>query len=243
MFTQIVSTYETFSAGTATIKAYIYKFAKRNAQKISAFMMASKMLSVMMLFVLVPLNSPSQAQVTKKQDTVEIKLDQSNPIGVVGKNRQVAIATGDSNLDLAQKSKSSKVASTSVSSYQSVERDPSYFRGLYQRAGATYNVPWQLIEAVHYVETGASDSTTESSYAGAQGPMQFMPGTWRAYAVDANGDGNADIHNVDDAVFGAANLLAQGGAAEGDYQSALFNYNHAQWYVDKVMGIARDAGM
>ncbi|MCL5407260.1 MAG: lytic transglycosylase domain-containing protein [Patescibacteria group bacterium] len=241
MFTQIVSTYETFSTGTVTIKAYIYKFAKRNAQKISAFMMASKMLSVMMLFVLVPLNSPSQAQNTKKQDVAEVKLDQASPIAVTGKNRQVAIATGQSNLDLAKQSTSSKAVSYSPS--QSVERDPSYFRGLYQRAGAAYNVPWQLIEAVHYVETGASDSTTESSYAGAVGPMQFMPGTWRTYGVDANGDGVASINNVDDAVFGAANLLAQGGAAEGDYQSALFNYNHAQWYVDKVMGIARDAGM
>ena len=226
-----------------TIKLYIYKFAKKNSQKISSFMMASKMLSVMMLFVLAPINSPSQTKVAQNKDTLEIKLDQASPVVVTGKNRQVAIATGDSNIDSVQKSTASKVASVSSASYQNIERDPSYFRGLYQRAGAAYNVPWQLIEAVHYVETGASDSTNESSYAGATGPMQFMPGTWRAYGVDANGDGVAQITNVEDAVFGAANLLAQGGAAEGDYQSALFNYNHAQWYVDKVLGIARDAGM
>lgn len=243
MFTKTVSIVDWIIDTFQTIRLYIQKFARKNGQKISSLMMASKMLSVMMLFVMVPLNSPSQGQIPQKKDTVEVKLDQASPIAVTGKNRQIAIATGDSNLDLQQKSATSSTVSNGSSSYQSVERDPSYFRGLYQRAGATYNVPWQLIEAVHYVETGCSDSTTESSYAGATGPMQFMPGTWRTYGVDANGDGTASITNVEDAVFGAANLLAAGGAAEGDYQSALFNYNHAQWYVDKVMGIARDAGL
>ncbi len=202
--------------------------------------MASKMLSVVMLLSLIPLGAGSHS--AKKIQTPEVKLDQSCPIAVVGKNRQVAIVTGESNLDLQTKQAGSKVASANYA-MPSVERDPSYFRGLYQRAGAAYGVPWQLLEAVHYVESGSSDSTSKGSYAGAQGPMQFMPGTWRAYGVDGNGDGRAEITNVDDAVFGAANLLAAGGAAEGNFQSALFNYNHAQWYVNKVMGIARDAGM
>ena len=68
--------------------------------------------------------------------------------------------------------------------------------------------------------------------------MQFMPGTWRAYAVDGNGDGTADVHDVSDAIYGAANLLAAGGAAEGNVDGALFNYNHAQWYVNKVNEVA-----
>jgi membrane-bound lytic murein transglycosylase B len=202
------------------------------------------MLSVIVLLALVPLDSGKvQGIQTEKH---EVKLDTSSPVAVVGKNRQIALATGESQIDLQTKSSAIKV--TSVASNQSevsqdIERDPSYFRGLYQRAGSAYGIPWQLIEAVHYIETGCSDSTNVSSYAGAQGPMQFMPGTWRAYGVDANGDGVAQINNVEDAVFGAAHLLAAGGAAEGDYQSALFNYNHAQWYVDKVMNVARDAGM
>lgn len=246
MFTQIVSRVSTVSEGTAnwiaesftTIHSYIEKITRKNAKKVSALMMASKLLSVAVLLTLIPLNT---TKVTKDNNVAEIKFDQANAMAVVGKNRQVVVTTGESNIDVQSKPASRQIAYASPT--QSVERDPSYFRGLYQRAGATYGVPWQLIEAVHYIETGASDSTTISSYAGAQGPMQFMPGTWRAYGVDANGDGQASIHNVDDAVFGAANLLAQGGAAEGDYQAALYNYNHSQSYVNKVLAVARDAGM
>lgn len=237
MFTQIVLF---FSKGAQEVVKYLRKFARENAQRISALMLASKMLSVVMLLALLPLGAGSQTP--KTQNSPEIKLDQTSPLAVAGKNRQVAIATGESNLDWQTKAAARKIGYSDTSSF-GIERDPSYFRGLYQRAGAAYGVPWQLLEAVHYVESGASDSTTERSYAGAQGPMQFMPGTWRTWGVDGNGDGRADITNVEDAVFGAAHLLAAGGAAEGNYQSALFNYNHAQWYVDKVLGVARDAGL
>lgn len=239
MFTQIVCLTVN---NLRTTRQYIQNFAFKNSQKISAFMMASKMFSVAVLFALIPLDSQ---KVQARPVATEIKFDQSQSLAVVGKNRQVAITTAQSNLDMATKSSAPQIASANdnYSELSGVERDPSYFRGLYQRAGAAYNVPWQLIEAVHYVETGCSDSTNETSYAGATGPMQFMPGTWRTYASDGDGDGSANIYDVEDAVFGAANLLAQSGAAEGDYQSALFNYNHAQWYVDKVIAIARDAGM
>lgn len=223
---------------TQTVKEYVENFTQKHYQRISALMMASKMFSIVILFALIPFSN----QKMQKENPIEVKLDQTNPIPVSGKNRQVAIATGNSNIDIVSGTSSRQIAYAG-SSANGVERDPSYFRGLYQKAGSAYGVPWQLIEAVHYVETGCSDNTSESSGAGATGPMQFMPGTWRTYGVDADGNGSADITNVNDAVYGAANLLAQGGAAEGDYQSALFNYNHAQWYVDKVMGIARDAGM
>ena len=73
--------------------------------------------------------------------------------------------------------------------------------------------------------------------------MQFMSGTWRAYGVDGDGDGTADVCNVVDAIYGASNLLAASGAAEGNIDAALFNYNHAQWYVDKVKAIAYEIGM
>ena len=37
----------------------------------------------------------------------------------------------------------------------------------------------------------------------AVGPMQFIPGTWRRYQVDGNGDGVSDPNNVYDAAYGA----------------------------------------
>lgn len=111
-------------------------------------------------------------------------------------------------------------------------------RALVKRAAAAYGIDWKILEAVWQVETGKSWNTPVRSYAGAQGPMQFMPGTWKAYAVDANGDGKAEINNAEDALYTGAHYLAAGGAADGNVDQALFNYNHAGWYVVKVKNIA-----
>jgi len=201
--------------------------------------MASKMLSIIVLLSFVPIDSVKLNTKAKAKADMAIRLDQTSSNVLVGKERKVEVFSGQSTIDAQNNRQVAYAGDVSGS----VERDPSYFRGLYLRAGAAYGVPWQLIEAVHYVETGCSDSTNETSYAGATGPMQFMPGTWRTYAADGDGDGQANINDVEDAVFGAANLLASSGAAEGNIDAALFNYNHAQWYVDKVKNIAQDAGM
>ncbi len=111
-------------------------------------------------------------------------------------------------------------------------------RALVQRAAAAYNINWKILEAVWQVESGKSWDTTVASYAGAGGPMQFMPSTWSAYAVDGNGDGVANMYSAEDALYGAANMLGQNGLSSGDVDSALYNYNHAQWYVDMVKDVA-----
>lgn len=50
------------------------------------------------------------------------------------------------------------------------------------------------------------------SYAGAMGLGQFMPSSYRAYAVDGDDDGIIDIwHNREDAVHSVANYLARHG--------------------------------
>jgi hypothetical protein len=62
--------------------------------------------------------------------------------------------------------------------------------------------------------------------------------TFASYAVDADG-GGADVYNPTDAVFTAANYLCRNGAAQGrDVAKAVFAYNHADWYVTKVLAIA-----
>jgi len=105
-------------------------------------------------------------------------------------------------------------------------------RALYREAGAKYGVDWRLIEAVHQVESGKSTSTCKSSYAGATGPMQFLPSTFRHYA-----EPGASICDLRASVFAAANLLAQAGASSGDIDSALFSYNHSLAYVRLVKSV------
>lgn len=55
-----------------------------------------------------------------------------------------------------------------------------------------------------------------SSWAGAMGMTQFIPSTFRDYAVDYNGDGNIDLRNsADDALASAANYLNKSGWQRG----------------------------
>jgi len=111
-------------------------------------------------------------------------------------------------------------------------------RKLVQDAAAAYGIDWRVLEAVWQVESGKQLYTSVRSYAGAQGPFQFMPGTWRGYAKDGNGDGVKDVYDARDAAYAAADLLARNGAASGNNIKALLAYNHAMWYVNKVLDIA-----
>jgi len=76
-----------------------------------------------------------------------------------------------------------------------------------------------------------------TSSAGAQGLMQFMPGTFSAYGVDGNHDGRRDIHNDADSVFSAANYLTKSGVTRGTQgvTRALWAYNHSVTYRNDVL--------
>ena len=59
--------------------------------------------------------------------------------------------------------------------------------------------------------------TVQGSYAGALGIPQFMPGSYRRYAVDFSGDGEIDLlHDPADAIGSVANYLKQYGWLNGD---------------------------
>lgn len=58
-------------------------------------------------------------------------------------------------------------------------------------------------------DDGALGGDTEHDRA--VGPMQMIPQTWAAYAVDGSGDGIADPQNIDDAALAAAHYLCATG--------------------------------
>jgi Transglycosylase SLT domain len=110
---------------------------------------------------------------------------------------------------------------------------------IYQRAATTYDLGPQgpaILAAINLIETAFGSNLNVSS-AGAIGWMQFMPETWEAYGIDANGDGVRDPYNPEDAIFAAANYLSAAGMPENTYD-AIWAYNHADWYVADVLANA-----
>ena len=114
------------------------------------------------------------------------------------------------------------------------------YQRLYLDAAATCKgMEWPLLAAIGQVESGHG-ANTSNSYAGAQGPMQFLPSTFASYAVDGDRDGDKDIQDPADAIFTASRYLCANGAGrdEASTTRAVWHYNHAQWYVDLVLKLA-----
>ena len=119
-------------------------------------------------------------------------------------------------------------------------RIPPFLLPIYQAAGIEYGVRWEVLAAINEIETDYGRNLNVSS-AGALGWMQFMPATWKAYGVDANGDGKKDPFNPVDAIFAAGRYLKAAGS-EDDLRKALFAYNRADWYVESVLMRAKLIG-
>jgi hypothetical protein len=113
------------------------------------------------------------------------------------------------------------------------------FASLYLESQADTGTPWELIAAVHKVETNQAGNTDRTSSAGATGPMQFLPATFDSYAMP----GYPDVTSVQDAILAAGRYLAANGAARGDYSDAVYHYNHSWDYVDRVLAIADNLGL
>ncbi len=76
----------------------------------------------------------------------------------------------------------------------------------------------QLLDALRIIDAGhVSAIDMNGSWAGAMGHMQFMPSTFRAYAVDGDGDGRIDLwQSLPDAMHSAANYLKRAGWRMGE---------------------------
>ncbi|CAN5587639.1 hypothetical protein BH10ACT11_BH10ACT11_06190 [soil metagenome] len=117
---------------------------------------------------------------------------------------------------------------------------PPFLLPIYQSCGTEYGIPWEVLASINRIET-AFGTNLNVSTAGALGWMQFIPSTWKAYGVDANNDGKKDPYNPVDAICAAARYLKAAGG-DKDISSAIFSYNHADWYVDEVLLYAKQYG-
>ncbi|HEX6449851.1 MAG TPA: lytic transglycosylase domain-containing protein [Trebonia sp.] len=119
---------------------------------------------------------------------------------------------------------------------------PASYLGLYQESAVQYcpGLSWTVLAAIGQIESGDGANVGPST-AGALGPMQFLPSTWKIWGMTAFGEtGAPNIMDPFDAVPSAARMLCADGAASGGQQlrQAIFDYNHATWYVDEVLSLA-----
>jgi membrane-bound lytic murein transglycosylase B len=95
----------------------------------------------------------------------------------------------------------------------------------YREAQRRSHVGWRLLAAVNLVES-AFGRLRNDSVAGAQGPMQFMPATWRTY-------GRGDVRDPHAAILAAGRFLHAAGAPRRE-RAALYRYNPSPLYVGAV---------
>jgi membrane-bound lytic murein transglycosylase B len=103
-------------------------------------------------------------------------------------------------------------------------------RAAYDAAQRRFGVDWSILAAVNFVES-AFGRVRSASEAGARGPMQFLPSTWRRYGM------GGDVDDPGDAILGAANYLRHAGAAR-DVDGALYAYNHSTSYARAIRRFA-----
>ena len=104
-------------------------------------------------------------------------------------------------------------------------------RSHYLEAQRRFGIHWSVLASVNFVES-AFGRISSASYAGARGPMQFIPSTWAAYGM------GGDINDPRDAILGAANYLRKSGAPR-NLERALYAYNRSTAYVRAILRYAR----
>jgi cell wall-associated NlpC family hydrolase len=123
---------------------------------------------------------------------------------------------------------------------------PADYLALYRQAAQTCpGLDWAVLAAIGKVEADHGRSKSPGVHsgensAGAGGPMQFLQPTFDGvvalHPIPPGGAHPPSRYNPHDAIYAAAAYLCDSGARDGrDFHAAIFAYNHADWYVDKVL--------
>jgi hypothetical protein len=122
---------------------------------------------------------------------------------------------------------------------------PANYLALYRTAARTCpGLSWGVLAGIGKIESDHGRSSAPGVRSGVNafgccaGPMQFNvrngpPSTWDRY-------GRGNVYDPRDAIPAAARLLCANGARGGrDVPGAVYAYNHAGWYADQVLALAR----
>src|SRR3954466_8109102 len=90
------------------------------------------------------------------------------------------------------------------------------------------------------MDTDGGQLDHDAVYDRAVGPMQFIPSTWSSVKVDADGDGQRNPQDIDDASLASGVYLCSGKddlSTRSGQEASVFRYNHSRQYVDLVLRI------
>ena len=124
---------------------------------------------------------------------------------------------------------------------------PANYLHWFQLVGLQYNVPWNVLAGIGKVESDDGRTTlpgvnSGANAFGAAGPMQIgiegaSGDAWATYATVEDGKPPASVYDPADAIAAAAKYLIARGVQQ-NVPSAIFAYNHADWYVQEVLSWA-----
>lgn len=126
---------------------------------------------------------------------------------------------------------------------------PGNYLAVYQQAAPTCpGLDWSVLAGIGKIETNHGRLDAPGVHqgingSGAGGPMQFLQPTFAAvvrnHPPPPGGAQPPSRYNPHDAIYTAAGYLCDGGARDNrDLRAAIYQYNHADWYVRQVLDTA-----
>ena len=125
---------------------------------------------------------------------------------------------------------------------------PPHYLSYYTGAARTCpGLPWQVLAAIGSIESDHGRSQAPDVHGptgrwGPEGPMQFEASTFAEYAARLDRGKQSSPYDPEDSIYTAARMLCANGAAGGSpggVAQAVYSYNHAGWYVNDVLSLAR----
>jgi cell wall-associated NlpC family hydrolase len=161
------------------------------------------------------------------------------PMVVVGGSAMLFAGGSGANCSSAKADVSQPQTSTAAA-----DSIPADYLKWFRTVGLQYNIPWTVLAGIGKVESDDGQTTlpgvhSGSNAFGAAGPMQIGIGgasgdSWAVVATAEDGIEPPSVYDPADAIAGAAKYLVQHGAQQ-NIPSAIFAYNHADWYVQEVL--------